>query len=423
MIYQTACQGKTVPDPAQLVNLPGKIRQRNELAVLRALHEHRRLSRADLARELGLNRSSSGNIILDLLTDGLVREVAVDAICEPARAGRPGILLELVPEAVCFLGVEIGVEHISVVELDLAARVTRSLQQPFDGKAAGVEPALARALQLALAGMSPQKLVRCEGLGIATPSQMDSSGMVRIAPLLGWGRVNLTALTRKALPALVRPTLPIIAENDANAFAIGATYGHRLARNGVTLPVNMESGVGGGILINGQLFRGGSGLAGEIGYLRMGSDAPRTLQQQIGLGQLLLAYQTHTRRPDVRLSDLLQDIRDREPGAVAIAEDWARALAFALAQSCRIIDADTVVLGGSVAAIYPLVQSRVLTHLRSFQDDCFALPAITVAEGAEQGAAFGAACIVHQRFLSLDGARFSDADHNVGDEASTGMLR
>ena len=112
----------------------------------------------------------------------------------------------------------------------------------------------------------------------------------------------------------------------------------------------------------------------------------------------------------MRLSDLLQDIRDREPGAVAIAEDWARALAFALAQTCRIIDADTVVLGGSVAAIYPLVQARVLTHLRSFQEDCFALPAITVAEGAEQGAAYGAACMLHQRFLSMDGGRFTQID-------------
>lgn len=411
-----------MPDRAQIASSPRHIRQSNELAVLRALHEHRRLSRADLARALGLNRSSSGNIIAGLLADGLVQEVSDDALRDPPRAGRPGILLELVPHAVCFLGVEIGVEHITVVELDLAARVTRSLHQPFDGKAAGVAPALARALHLAFDGMGPQKLVRCEGVGIATPSQMDRAGMVRVAPLLGWGRVNLTALAREALPALLPPHLPIMAENDANAFAIGATYGHRLTRKGVTLLVNMESGVDGGILINGQLFRGGAGLAGEIGYLRMASDAPKTLQQQIGLAQLLLAYQTHTRRPEVRLADLLQDIRDREPGAVAIAEDWARALAFALAQTCRIIDADTVVLGGSVAAIYPLVQARVLTHLRSFQDDCFALPIISVAEGAEQGAAYGAACMLHQRFLSRESARYSEGEGQGASDGSIDML-
>jgi predicted NBD/HSP70 family sugar kinase len=362
-----------------------------------------------------MNRSSSGNITLDLLSDGLVREVEVDGLRSPGRAGRPGILLELVPEAVCFVGIEIGVEHITVVELDLAARVRRSLQQPYDGKDAGVEQSLATALHLAFDTMKPEDLARCEGLGIATPSQMDRAEMIRVAPLLGWRDVDLASLARQALPV----ALPVMAENDANAFAMGATYGRGVARSGVTLLVNMESGVGGGILINGQLFRGGTGLAGELGHLRMGMDSSATLEGQIGLSALMQQYRSRARRDQVSLSDLLKDVRDREPGAVVIAEDWARALAFALSQACRIIDADTVVLGGSVAALYPLVSARVLTHLRAFQEDSFALPAIMVAEGPESGAAFGAACMLHQRFLSPDGARLAEAEAEV----QTDMLR
>jgi predicted NBD/HSP70 family sugar kinase len=419
MIYKSQSKGGNVPELAKIVSSPRRIRQRNELAVLRALHENARLSRADLARELGLNRSSSGNIIGELLAEGLVREVEEDATRTSGRAGRPGILLELVADAVCFLGVEIGVEHISVVELDLSARVTHSLQQPFDGKAAGVEPSLARALHLALTAMTPESLTRCEGLGIAVPAQMDRAGVILVAPLLGWRNVDLVALARKSLPV----PLAVMAENDANAFAIGATYGHRIARNGVTLLVNMESGVGGGILINGQLFRGGTGLAGEIGHLRLGPDASTTLEQKIGLTRLLWEYRALTRRADVGLPDLLRDVRDREPGAVVIAEDWARALAFALSQTCRIIDADKIVLGGSVAALYPLVAARVIVHLRSFQEDDFALPEISVAEGVESGAAYGAACMLHQRFLSLESTRFTEAEASADGDTSTDMLR
>lgn len=407
-----------MPEPSSIASSPRRIRQRNELAVLHALHDHRRLSRADLARQLGLNRSSSGNIIAALLADGLVREVDETPQRNEARAGRPGIQLELAPEALCFLGIEIGVERISVAQIDLAAHVTRSAQVAFDGRAAGPEQAVARALELALAKMPPEDLARCEGLGIATPAQMDRNGMVRLAPLLGWRGVDLAALARPALPA----HLPILVENDANAFAIGATYGREIARKGVTLLVNMESGIGGGILINGRLFHGGSGLAGELGHLRMSADHSTTLEQQIGLPRLLDTYRSRNARPAADLADLLQDVRDREPGAVVIAEDWARALAFALAQVCWIIDADTIVLGGSVAALYPLVSARVLTHLRGFQEESMPTPRILVAERPNTGAAFGAACMLHQRFLSLENARFAEADPGEESEGASNML-
>ena len=389
-----------------IASSPRRIRQRNELAVLRALYDLRRLSRADLARELGLNRSTSGNIIANLLASGFVREVDdADSGVLAGRAGRPGILLGLVPEAVCFLGIEIGVEHIGMVELDFAARVTRSVYEPFDGPAASVGLSLARALQLAIGDMPGDRLGRCEGLGIATPSHMERNGIIRIAPLLGWRNVDLAAMARELLPR----SLPVLAENDANAFAIGATYGRRLGRSGVTLLVNMETGVGGGILVDGKLFRGGHGLAGEIGYLRLGANPDTiTLQEQIGLARLLRDFRGLAGRTGARLSDLLQDVREREPGAVAIAEDWARGLAFALTQTCRIIDADHIVLGGSVAGLYSLVSARVLAHLRAFQNDSFPLPIISVAEDNAFGAAFGAACMMHQRFLSLESDRFSE---------------
>lgn len=400
-----------MPDLSVIANSPHRIRQRNELAVLRALHQHRQLSRADLARELRLNRSSSGNIIADLLTDGLVREVE-ERSRDNNRAGRPGIQLELMPQAVCFLGLEIGVEHISAVGIDLAAQVTRAKLLPFDGRGADVGNAVTQALRLALDGLDEHHLNACEGIGIAVPGQMDSTGKLRLAPLLGWHNIDIAAHARNVLPL----PLPVMAENDANAFAIGAGYGQRHGRGRVTLVVNMESGIGAGILIDGTLFRGGRGLAGEIGHLRLAQDgegAETTLEQRIGLERLLVDYRAHSHRADASLTLLLQDVAEREPGAVRIAEGWARALAFALAQSCRIIDAETVVLGGSVAALYPLVSARVTAHLRAFQEDSFPLPEISVAEGPESGAAFGAACMMHQRFLSQGSHRFAAAGEDA----------
>ncbi len=361
--------------------------QPSERAALRALYEHGRMSRANLARILGLNRSSSGHIIAGLMDRGLVQEMP-DSAPTPGP-GRPGILLDLVPGAMRFLGLEIGVEHISVIELDLAARVIRAETQGFDGATAPV--ALALAQGLAMAGR-PERLA---GIGIAIPAQMDSNGGLRLAALLGWRDLDVVAMARTvgALP----DSLAVRAENDANAFALGVTWGRRQSVPGVTLLVNMETGVGGGILIDGRLFRGGGGMAGEIGHMHLGPGGA-TIEERLGLGRLLTDYRVP------RLADFLAAVTDREPRAVLIAEDWAQTLAFALTQTCRIVDADRVVLGGSVAALYPLVAARVQAHRIAALSHAFPLPPIELAPDSTFGAAFGAAAMMHQRALTGEDA-------------------
>lgn len=399
---------QTVKDMNLVASSPRKIRQNNEIAALRALHRAARLSRADLARILKLNRSSSGHIIAELTAAGLVREVGEDRLTRtgPARAGRPGVMLELVPDAVFFLGIEIGVEHVAAVEINLKAEIVGTRTEPFDGPAHGVEDAIRHAIRFALSGMPQERIERCEGLGVSSPSQLNRNGMVHLAPLLGWKNVNLADLVKKHLPLKV----PVLVENDANAFAIGAGYGRSDAQSGVTLFAVMESGVGGGIVVDGNLFRGGHGLAGEIGHLNVPDDSGRrrNLEQIVGLTGILSAYRGLTARQDPTFDDFLADVRDRVPEAVSLAENWAKALAYALVQTCRVIDADRVVLGGSVARLYPLVAARLAAHMRAAQEPSFPAPAVLLNDEANFGSAFGAACMMHQRYLSLESNRFLD---------------
>jgi predicted NBD/HSP70 family sugar kinase len=307
---------------------------------------------------------------------------------------------------VFFIGVEIGVEHISTVEIDLATNIISSKVEPFDGASTDVGAAVRRAIEMAFEAIPATRRDRCEGFGIATPAQMDRHGFVRLAPLLGWENVALTDLMREALPLSV----PVAAENDANAFAIGATYGRNELHPGVTLFLVMESGVGGGIVVNGNLFRGANGLAGEVGHLRISSASgpDRNLEQIIGLESIMQAYRGVSREPEPSFQALLSDVRDRVPGAVTIAEEWARALAIGLIQACRVVDADRIVLGGSVAALYPLMAARVSHHIQSMQEASFPMPSIVMNDNETIGPAFGAACMLHQRYLSLESQRFSE---------------
>lgn len=387
-----------------LSSSPRRIRQTNAIAAMQAIFRHGRLSRAQLARQLNLNRSSSGHIVSELTTNGLVREhvESKSDLSESARAGRPGVSLELIPDAAFFLGVEIGVEHITALRIDLNTDICAYVVEPFDGRSVDVAEAVKRAVEIAFQDISSSLSERCRGFGLSAPAQMDQRGHVNNAPLLGWRDVNLAAVVKEAIPS----GMPVMVENDANAFALGEAYTQHDNRAAVTLFLVIESGVGGGIVIDGKLFRGGHGLAGEIGHMLVPDEEGRELEVLVGLDQLLSRHREVTGNSDTSLADFIADVRDRSPMAVTIAEDWSRHLAFAIVQACRTIDPDRLVLGGSVAALYPLVATRVKVHAESFQSVAFPLPQIVVHESAQTGAAFGAACLLHQRFLSVENQLF-----------------
>ncbi|MBB3660361.1 putative NBD/HSP70 family sugar kinase [Rhizobium sp. BK650] len=393
-------------DTVSIGSSPRKIRQNNIVAALQTIYSHRRLSRADLARKLGMNRSSSGEIVAELTQSGFVQESEESSKQRPeqSRAGRPGIMLELVAEAAFFVGIEIGVEHISAVVVDLSADVRVCRKLAFQTPSATVEEAVGRAIELITDAMSKGMLQRCKGFGISTPAHIRPDGFVALAPIIGWRDVPLKEIGRSAFPTDV----PIAVENDANAFAIGDSYRHGAA--GVTLFLLMETGVGGGIVIDGKLFRGGHGLAGEIGHTLVPGSGGQKFEQLIGREVLIRQYREATGRADGDLQEFLIDVRDRVPDAVNIAETWSRHLAYALLQACRLIDPDRIVLGGSVASLYPMVAARVAVHMSESQNIPFPTPRIVVDDDAEFGSAFGAACMLHQRFLSLENEEFSGED-------------
>lgn len=394
---------------------PRRIRQNNIVAALQTIYSHRSMSRADLARKLGMNRSSSGEIVAELVEGGFVQESEASGKqrSDHARLGRPGIMLELVPDAAFFVGIEIGVEHISAAVIDLSAEVRVCRKMAFDTPASTVEQAVAEGVELIVGAMSKGMIRRCKGLGISAPAHIRPDGSVSLAPIIGWRDVSLKDIGRQVFPVDV----PILVENDANAFAIGDSYRHGSTR--VTLFLTMETGVGGGIMIDGKLFRGGHGLAGEIGHTLVPGSGGQKFEQLIGREVLIRQYEAATGRKSTDIQDFLADVRDRVPDAVNIAETWSKHLAYALLQACRLIDPDRIVLGGSVASLYPMVAARVAVHMSEGQNIPFPTPKIVVDDDAEFGSAFGAACMLHQRFLSLENEEFGSEDGSLPRLAAT----
>jgi glucokinase-like ROK family protein len=236
------------------------IRKVNTSIVLNVLRLYAPVSRAELAAKTKLNRSTVSNIINALIDEGLVLEL--DTM--ESKIGRPGIALALKPEAGAVVGVEIGVGFISVILTDFVANVLwRKWIEISPSKAqieiiSEAEKLIDQALSVA-----EEKNLRLLGIGLGVPGLVNTKqGELLFAPNLGWKNVPLRLMWNQ------RFRLPLFVENEANLAALGEYY-FGVGREVDNL-IYLSSGVGlgGGLIINGKLFKGGFGLAGEIGHIQ-----------------------------------------------------------------------------------------------------------------------------------------------------------
>jgi glucokinase-like ROK family protein len=234
------------------------VREMNLSTVVRYLQEAAPLSRAGLASMTGLNKTTVSSLVEDLIDRGLIHETGLDT----SAGGRPATLLELNPQAGCIIGVALGVDHVLVIVTDFLGEIHwRCLEEtdPTAGKEAILELVL-RIVDEAVKACQARDS-RLLGLGLAIPGTVNvDDGVLIFSPNLQWHNVAFREILHKHADLLV------LVDNDANA-AAQAEHLFGVAK-GVQnfISVFAGVGVGGGLFLNGELYRGAGGYAGEIGH-------------------------------------------------------------------------------------------------------------------------------------------------------------
>lgn len=242
---------------------PSMIRDMNRYTVLRMVEAHGPLSRTDIVRKVGLSPPTVSTAVDYLLKCGLVKEVGLGR----SSGGRKPRILEFNPEAGYVVGVDLGSSNLAVALSNLGGSIVTKKKGPPVSPQLGVDITNPLALlvnQLLREGGVPREKVL--GIGVAAPGVTDpESGVVRLAPALGWTETPLKALLSRGFG------VPVFVENDVNAAAIGEKLlGVGRGLNDFVL-VWIGCGIGAGIVIGGELYRGFDNLAGEIGYLLVDS--------------------------------------------------------------------------------------------------------------------------------------------------------
>jgi len=238
-----------------------EMRKINRTAVLEFLHLVKTTSRTEMADRLNISLPSITRIVDQLIVSGLVRSTGQ----KESGRGRGRDLLELNVEENLVIGIDLGGSHISGALVNLGGTIIRQFRDSIFGQS-GEEnyEKLAAFLQMILAD-SRDQASRILGIAIGVPGILDSrNGIVRLAPGLGWQDFPLM----QRLEQITR--LPVILENDVNLAALGEQWfgAGRGVRDLVVVAIG--TGIGAGIILDGNLYRGHSESSGEVGYILPG---------------------------------------------------------------------------------------------------------------------------------------------------------
>jgi predicted NBD/HSP70 family sugar kinase len=328
------------------------LREANRKRVIDALRERGVASRADLARITGLSRSTVSTIVTDLLEAGLVGER--DGLPDgEAHAGRPPVMVSLNRSAGVALGIDFGHRHLRVAVSDLSHSVLaeawceldvdHSADQGLDRAAEFVSSVLDEA------GADRNHVIGA-GMGLPAPIDRNTGSVQESSILPGWVGVDAAG------EASDRLGLPIEVENDANLGAL-AEYVWGVAKGRSDLIyIKVSSGIGGGLISGGRLQHGVSGTAGEIGHMVVSEGGPvcrcgnRGCLEAIASSRAVADLLASSRREPVSTEQLLELSAAGDAAAQRLIADAGRAIGVAVANLCNVLNPQSVIVGGDLAA-------------------------------------------------------------------------
>lgn len=392
---------------------PALIREINLSIILNALRDHSAPSRASLAADTGLTKATVSHLVEQLTSLGLVTEYGV------ARrgVGRPGTLLQLNPRAGSIIGIEIGVDFISLLLTDFGAQVLWRHHERTNPRASTattlrrlmehIDNAVERATQNSLPVL---------GLGLGVPGLVDvESGTLLFAPNLKWEQVPIRQLLQE------RFDFSIYVDNEASVAAFGEMYFGvgRGTRNMVYLHAGV--GIGGGLVLNGRMYTGGSGFAAEVGHTTITPDGLlcncgnrgcwetvasesavfRRIRLQIQAGRASTLARVQEGAPEnLTIPIVLEAAEQGDALAQEVLRETGEYLGIGIANIVNTLNPEMVVFGGSLSLakeyLMPVIQETLCKRALRWAAEA---TRIVVATNRTDACTMGGVAVIHDQIL------------------------
>ncbi|NKE56888.1 ROK family protein [Lentzea sp. PSKA42] len=349
----------------------------NQRAVLDRLRRLGAATRPQIAKDTGLSKPTVGQALVDLERHGLVRPIGRTT----AGPGRSAVVYEPNPAAGYVLGVDIGRERIRAAVADLGGSVVARVDERNRSRSAA---ALVRTVtELASRTVADAGIALADVVVkvIGSPGVIDQrSRVVRHAPNLpGWESAGVLDGLESSLGPVV------LVENDANLAALGEHVYGAAQDVRVFVCATVGTGVGMGIVVDGVLFRGAHGAAGEVGFLPFGksaSDVQRGQFEEAAAAESVVALARERGLSARSAREVFTAARSGDAQALEVVRVEAERLAFLVASVSAVIDPELVVLGGGVGSNVDLLLSPLEAALRTMTPLAPRIVAGSLGDGA-----------------------------------------
>ncbi|MFH0241826.1 ROK family protein [Streptomyces sp. HK10] len=351
--------------------------------VVRAVRIAGSLTQAEIARTTGLSAATVSNIVRELKDNGTVEVTPTSA------GGRRARSVSLSGDAGIVVGVDFGHSHLRVAVGNLAHQVLAEESEPIDVDASAsqgfdrAERLVERLIEVT--GFRREKVI---GMGLGVPGPIDvETGVLGSSTILpGWAGTN----PREELAS--RLGVEVHVDNDANLGALGElVWGSGRGARDLAY-IKVASGVGAGLVIDGQIYRGPGGTAGEIGHITLDESGPvcrcgnRGCLETFTAARYVLPLLHSSHGPGLTMPEMVRLARSGDLGCRRVVADVGRHVGSGVANLCNLLNPSRVVLGGDLAEAGELVLGPIRDSVSRY-----AIPSaarqLTVVPGALGGRA------------------------------------
>ena len=351
------------------------IRDINRQIVLNYVRERGPISRAGIAHETALQRSTISLIVDELKADGLVEELSGES-----TGGRPPILLSLRTADAVAIGVDLGTARTIVATSDLAGRVLD--QEEFD-----TNPDADKSIHNIVACVRRfvgKNQGTVEGIGVSLPGLVDPETGSSFIPHFNWRNLSLGDELQAALK------LSVTLDNDANASALAELWFGRPEIRAVRdfIMVLVEQGLGTGIVFDGQVYRGEGSAAGEFGHMTIGAGAPVACasgshecweafaSERAALARYAKLAAGSNGREKISFAQLVDIALSGEPNACRALKETGHYLGVGIANLIQGLAPEAVIVGGPIVRVWPIIAGDVKAAVN--ESICRGLPSTNI---------------------------------------------
>ena len=322
-------------------------------------------SRAQIARASGLSKPTVSLALNSLLTAGLVHEVGRAT----GGKGPSAVLYELNPGSGWVVGIDVGAHRLRAALADITGTIVARRDERARSRSSGALVTQIGAIAHRVAGDAGLDWTQVTHTCVGNPGVLDPArGLLAHAPNLpGWGRQGLVGAISGELGSLVS------FENDVNLAALGELSDGAGAGVPNFVFLWVGTGVGMGIVIGGELYRGAGGAAGEIGYMPVGSGDPHDpgfrrrgqLEEETAASAVLRHARSIGMRPPLTPKAIFAAARRGDRDARRVVDAEAARVALAIAAVAPVLDPQLVILGGGIGRNGDLLIAPLERELRS----------------------------------------------------------